>query len=375
VIRGAHVDVYYYPAEEPIARLALSYAEESYEHLARRLAHEPRARVPLIIYASHTDFEQTNVLSFSPPEGILGVTEYLKGRVAIPFRGSYSEFRHTLRHELVHVFQLSLLTQQFDLYPRARRFEPPLWWSEGLAEYLSSPQDSRDEMVMRDLVVAGRMPDIRTLNLIYSAVVYPIGGDLHHFLAERYGEWRIRQLYTTLARHASFEQALLAVYGRTAAQLSEEWQYELRRRYYPGVTTRRPLALTATEIADFAIQPAVVPAKDSGVDVAYISPRTGYTDIYVKPLAGGRTRVAVRGERSPEFESLHPFSSRMDAARGLLLFSSKFGDRDALFVWDLDRGKVVGRYQFDSLVSIVSPALAPDDLPPTSTCSTRATAR
>src|SRR5439155_743388 len=82
---------------------------------------------------SHSDFEQTNVLPFVPPEGLLGVTEFLKQRVALPFTGSYFDFRHTLRHELVHVFQLSLTNQAFARYPRVRHVDPPLGWTEGVA--------------------------------------------------------------------------------------------------------------------------------------------------------------------------------------------------------------------------------------------------
>ena len=90
VLKGEHVDVYFYPAEEPIARVALSYAEESYRYLEEQFNHKVTLRIPLIVYASHSDFEQTNVLPFVPPEGILGVTEFLKRRVAMPFRGSYA---------------------------------------------------------------------------------------------------------------------------------------------------------------------------------------------------------------------------------------------------------------------------------------------
>src|SRR2546426_7750654 len=43
--------------------VALAYAEQSYALLERRFNHHPRRRVPLIIYASHSDFEQTNVRS------------------------------------------------------------------------------------------------------------------------------------------------------------------------------------------------------------------------------------------------------------------------------------------------------------------------
>jgi len=361
VLRGAHVDVYYYPAEEPVARMALAYGEESYANLVRRFEHEVRARIPLIVYASHSDFEQTNVLPFVPPEGVLGVTEYLRSRVTLPFGGSYAEFRHTLRHEMVHVFQLSLLTQQYALYPRARHFAPPLWWSEGLAEFFSSPQDSRDEMVVRDLTLAGRLPTIAELDASGSPLVYPVGGDLHHFLASRYGEWRVRALYTSLSRYASFDDALAAVYGRTAAELSDEWRFALRQRYYPEVSGRRPIALAGRRLAELAVQPVVMTGPDSSLDVAYLSPRTGYTNIYLQPLDGrAEPRVAVAGERSAEFESFHAFSSRLDARGGVLLFASKFGDRDALFFWDVAKKRVVGRYAFDSIVNVAAPAWSPD---------------
>src|SRR6185312_10682659 len=60
IIRGSHVDLYYYPAEAELAPAALAYAEASYDTLSLQFGHEVGARIPLIVYASHTDFEQTN---------------------------------------------------------------------------------------------------------------------------------------------------------------------------------------------------------------------------------------------------------------------------------------------------------------------------
>ncbi|MGH7703951.1 MAG: hypothetical protein ACREMO_12720, partial [Gemmatimonadales bacterium] len=158
VLRGPHVDVHYYPSEAGLAPTALAYAEESYDALSLRFGHTITARIPLIVYASHTDFEQTNVLPFTPPEGLLGVTDYLKQRVTLPFRGNLAEFRHTLRHEMVHVFQLSLTYSTYERSPRAARVGEPLWWSEGLAELWSAGEDARDEMILRDFTLTGRLP-------------------------------------------------------------------------------------------------------------------------------------------------------------------------------------------------------------------------
>src|SRR5437773_11853715 len=68
VLRGEHVDLYYYAEEEELGRVALAYAEDSYDSLERRFRHAVRRRVPLIIYASHTDVEQTTILPRVPPE-------------------------------------------------------------------------------------------------------------------------------------------------------------------------------------------------------------------------------------------------------------------------------------------------------------------
>ena len=127
VMAGEHIDVYYYPEEETVARLALSYAEESYNFLERKFQHHPFRRIPLIVYSSHQHFEQTNVFPGFIPEGVLGFTEYLKRRVALPFRGDYDQFRKTLRHELVHAFQLSKISETQSLHPRQRRINPQMF--------------------------------------------------------------------------------------------------------------------------------------------------------------------------------------------------------------------------------------------------------
>ena len=364
VLRGEHVDLYYYPEEEELARVALAAAEEGYGDLEGRFRHSVTRRIPLIVYASHQDFEQTNVLPFVPPEGLLGVTEFLKQRVALPFTGSYSEFRHTIRHELVHAFQLSKATLTATLYPRQRRAEFPLWWLEGLAEYWSAGEDTRDEMILRDVTVSGRLPGIEELGWVTSGVVYPIGGALVRFLATRYGEWRLVQMSDDAWKYPDFDALLAAVYGRSLEQLSAEWQLAMRRRYFGSVASQEPLLVSASRVAPLAVKPAVwLPPGDSVPQVLYLSPRTGYTNVYATPLDTGerRSRTVVKGERSAAFESFHAFESRLDvSARGVLAFTAKHQDRDALVLWDLAAQRVVGRYQFRDLVAIVSPAWSPD---------------
>jgi hypothetical protein len=360
IAKGAHVDLYFYPEEEALAPTVLQWAEESYDSLAQRFGWELSRRVPLIVYASHSDFEQTNVLPFVPPEGILGATDFLKHRVTLPFRGNYAEFRGTLRHEMVHVFQLALLTESYSRTLRSSGSVLPLWWSEGLAEHWSGGQDARDEMIMRDLVLSGRLPRIQDLEYVYSPIVYPLGGAIHDWLAEQYGEWRPAMVYRELWRYDSFDDAIRAVYGRSVAQLDADFQVAMRRRYLPTVAERASPASLGHVLARGAVKPTLMVDSAGEHRAVYYSAPGGYVDIESRRLDGRGRRRLIRSGRSGDLAGFHPFESRIDASRpGLLLAGSRIGDRDALIIWNTATNEMVGRYQFPTLTSVVSPSWLP----------------
>jgi hypothetical protein len=366
VLSGPHIDVYYYPEEETLAQVALSYAEESFDTLTALFRHRPSRRVPLIIYSSHSHFEQTNVTRSFLPEGVAGFTEYLKRRIAMPFNGSYSDFRHTLRHELVHFFQISKLSRVYSEYPGYRAPYMPLWWSEGLAERWSSDQTTEDDMYIRDLILNGNMPSLQQLTYIYGFIAYPVGGQLHEYLGEKYGYGRVAELYESLWKHPSFEAAFASVYGITLEQLDQHWSFELERKVFPLYSERNPVSIDAPKVLQedpINFKPTVYATPDGGIDVLFMSPKTGYTSIYRASLRGGDrgVRPVVQGDKSEEFESLHFFWSAMDVSPdGLLLFVSKYRENDALHIYDLERRKVVGRYHFPDLVALSSPSWSPD---------------
>jgi hypothetical protein len=367
LVSGEHVDVYHYPEEEAVARLALSYAEESYGFLEREFQHHPFSRIPLIVYASDQDFEQTNIFPGFIPEGVLGFTEYLKRRVALPFRGDYDQFRKTLRHELVHAFQLSKIAEAQVRNPRQRGESPQFihWWTEGLAEFWSGEQTTEDEMFVRDLVVGGRLPTIRQFNRSYSFLSYPLGAELHRFLSRRFGQEYIVRLYEEYRRYDSFDRALEGVLGADLDQLSREWRYDLEQRFFPAYADRPPLDIAGQRLIDEGganFKPLVWRDSTGSSHLLFLSPRDGYTNLYRTRLEEGEDGVntVVRGERSPEFESFHAYESGFDASEnGIVVMVSKFLERDALILWDLRRDELVGRYQWDDLVGLKSPAWAP----------------
>src|SRR5918998_4884170 len=91
VIQTEHFDVYYYEQERVAAMDAARMAERGYARLSKILNHEFRERKPIILYASHSDFQQTNV-GQGPDETTQGFTDFQRNRNVLPFTGDYAEF-------------------------------------------------------------------------------------------------------------------------------------------------------------------------------------------------------------------------------------------------------------------------------------------
>ena len=162
VLKTEHFDIYFYPSEREGVDIAARMAERWHARLERLLDHQLRGRQPLVLYASHPDFEQTNVHAGELGEGTGGVTESLRRRIVLPLGGPLADTDHVIGHELVHAFQFDITTAPGMRAGRDRRRRLPLWFIEGMAEYLSiGPVDSHTAMWLRDAARRGTAADHR----------------------------------------------------------------------------------------------------------------------------------------------------------------------------------------------------------------------
>src|SRR5262249_38327393 len=147
-------------------------------------------RQPIILYASHSHFAQTSIVPGSVPEGVGGFTDHLAGRVVLPFAAGLGETDHVLGHEIVHAFQRDILKKQGSSMAML-----PLWFSEGMAEYLSVTTDAQGpnptldantRMWLRDASVQHHVPTLAQLR-DPKFFPYRYGQAVWSFLAERYG--------------------------------------------------------------------------------------------------------------------------------------------------------------------------------------------
>jgi len=367
VMRTDHFDIYYYPEMTALAERGAFFAEEAYRELEVRFNHTLNNRVPLIFYSSHLHFQQTNTTPGFIPEGVGGFFEFLKGRVVIPSDGSTAQFRHVIRHELVHVFMHSKISRVLVDHRKPQDRFPPLWFTEGLAEFWSTDWDAQAEMVMRDAVLSDIVVGLNDMDRIYgSYLMYKEGQNALQFIAKTYGDEKILLLLENFWKETSFSEVVKITIGKNYKEFDEEWLYALKKEYYPLLADHDSPSIVTRKVTDagFNFKPVVF-EFDSTRDVYFISNRTGYTGIYKKNLDSkdpdeSATQV-IEGEQSDEFEAFHPFRSKIDISRfGVLAFVTKSGENDALHLYDVVSSRIMETFRFRGLVSIGSTSWAPD---------------
>jgi len=97
VARSPHFEIHHYLKNDTMINYFTGWAEEWY-HMHQRIFKDTfRIKNPIILYAYHADFQQTNAISSIISEGTGGVTESLKQRVIMPFAPTLYQSDHVPR--------------------------------------------------------------------------------------------------------------------------------------------------------------------------------------------------------------------------------------------------------------------------------------
>ena len=345
-IQSNHFDIYYYNQGFSHAEYVAHEAEQAYKHISKYLDWDLTNRYSIIIYNSHNDFQQTNVVESYMYEGIGGVTELYKTRVVIPFDGSHSEFKHVIHHELVHMFINDYLYggSLQNLITKQISYIIPLWMNEGLAEYLSGDWNTASDMWIRDLTLNfGELP---SFNQLGGYLAYRGGQSVWRFITGKWGDEAIAEIFYQIKNNKSVNKGVESALGMKLNEINEQWHDYLKENYFPEISNKQKLTDIARQLTDhkklgngYNIAPVISP---DGSKIAIYSNKSGNMALYLISSETGKfLNKIIQGERNSEYEELHilkpGISWSPDGSE--LVFSAKSGKSDALFIYNLETEK------------------------------------
>ena len=370
VLETEHFRLYFYPQERPAVDDLARMAERWYARLSKIFNYDLSSIQPIVVYASAPDFRQTNVISGEIGEGTGGVTEGAKRRIVMPLAGTLIETDHVLGHELVHAFQYDMGRTTQNTNAQSGGIERlPLWFIEGMAEYLSVGHiDPHTAMWIRDAARENaKLPSIGDLN-DPRYFPYRWGQALWAFVAGRWGDAAVETVFSEAVREGNAEVAFEKVTGLKTKELTHEWHEAIRAQYASilRASTRASdtgRLVTPDQKNDRALAVSPVLSPD-GTRLVYLSERDMLSiDLYLADATTGRViRKLVNTAIDPHFSSIQFISSAgtWDPRGKQFAIGAVASGRPVLTIIDVDSGDRVREIPFADLGEILNPSWSPD---------------
>lgn len=396
VYHSTHFDVYFYEEERPSLQRVVDAAESAYLDLSKKFNFQVSKKIPLIYYATHSAFEQTNVMLNFIPEGVGAFAEPAKNRMVLPIDMPDDELLELVTHELTHIFEYEIFFQ--GKFGKNVTANPPTWLMEGLASFMAEDEDSRDRMVLRDAVVNDRIPRVSLNPQGYFA--YRFGHAVFQYMQEQYGWDGLRDFIyeyrNTLG--SSIDRALKRAFNLTPDEFDSRFRTWLRKQYLPALVAKGepqeygdPFKINPDDPSN-EISPVPSPSGDllvgfttykEEVDLALLNiPErrllknltAGYTNRYEYPIVqsfttgpsmgrdvafapnGDQVALFVKRERGRNLMLINPLtgaiekSIEMDVEQQLspaysadgrhIAFTGIRGNQSDIFVYDLESGTI-----------------------------------
>ena len=308
IYKTDHFEIYYYQENEQHLQRVASYAESAYQHVSSDLRHDLAQRVPLIIFKTHSEFEQQNVIPGAAQEGVLAFVDGERSRMLLPIDRPSDLLYALIVHELTHVFQNDIIPTSLI------RRNIPLWVHEGGADYEAGIWDPLDLMTVRDAAIADIVPQMSRMEGYGETgnprLVYNLGHALYEFIEARWGKDGVRQFLFSLRKSAigggssPYEEA----FQLSAREFDQQFDRYLKDRFKAFRDKERPV--------------------DYGPDLSPSPDQSRYVGAYsIEPSpSGDLIAIATANRRDQELD--------------LILVSAKDGDvvRNLTDGFDIDRG-------------------------------------
>lgn len=361
VLKTESFNIHFYPAEEKAVQDASMLLERWHNRLKLIFERTLPKNQPVLLYASHDDFQQTNAISELLSQEIGGVTEGFMNRVVIPLTGVHSENDHVLGHELIHAFHYDIMRSSTSGITGAEQV--PLWFIEGMSEYLSigsyAPLTS---MWMRDAVLSQNVPTIEMVSKNQIYFPYRYGHAIWAFIAGKYGDNIINPLFEAVLQHG-WQEGFRVVLGTSVDSVSIDWRKAIKEKF-AAVEMKDHPSKTGKRVIDnqfINLSPTLSP---DGKKLGFFSSKDLFSiDLYIADAENGEIiSRPINTQTDQHFEALRFVNSSgtwSPDGDKLCLTVFKNG-KNAVMIVDIKNGNVTKTIELKEHGDILHLAWSPD---------------
>jgi Tol biopolymer transport system component len=290
----------------------------------------------------------------------------------LPTGGTLHDLDHVIGHELVHAFQYDITGNgrptSLGALPTASQL--PLWFIEGMAEYLSiGPVAPHTAMWMRGALADTARDSLPSYSQLHDPRFFPYRYG-HAFLAWIAGHWgdqTIGQLLRAAGRGRDVGAALGRVLSKNPDTLVARWHSETHAAFDPlrGMTAPPerfgPRLIEASGDGRYNVSPSLSP---DGEEIMFLSDRGLFSiDLFLADARTGKIkRQVTKTAIDPHFQSLQFIQSAgswgPDGRR--FVFAGVSSGRPVLSLYDVAQQKMEREIRLPTLDEVFNPSWSPD---------------
>jgi Tol biopolymer transport system component len=302
-IKGEHVEVHYHAGAERTAKVVAKIADEVWGPITSLYQYEP-SKVHFVI-KDLDDYSNGATYFFD------NKIEIWTSALDFDLRGTHNWLRNVISHEFTHMVQiqsamklsrsvpavfLQLINYQEERRPDLLYGYPnyvisypiatvnvPAWFAEGTAQYMRQEfdydnWDSHRDMILRSYVLDGNMLTWNEMGVfgktsLGNESVYNSGFALTRYIAQQYGEDKLRTISEKLGKPGNFtiDAAFEDVLGKDGNEIYTEWQNYLLEDYTKRTQQIKSNLVEGDTIADKGFGNFYPTFTKDGKKIYYIS--------------------------------------------------------------------------------------------------------
>lgn len=355
VIETPHFLIHYHQNEENFARQTAYIAENLYQKITSNIGYQPLEKIPVIIQ-NYDDTTGGYTSIFTKKIYIQAQSD------PVQTAGNLSWIEEVLGHELTHYVSFAAIDESiFPLRKVMTNLIIPMWFIEGLAQYLAEQWHPLKEMIVGDQTRQNKVMSEGELGAFYffdgwgRMSGYYQSDSFVRYIFNTYGKEKIPQIFASLRnqplirivggmdpsgegflylipRFPNFDKALQNTLGKGTLELYREWKDWIIKEHQGREGENLPLEKRLLSWGRRIRHPLFSPQADK---IAFVSDK-GYDyaifDLYIMDLATGKVKRLVKG--------IDPFFSFSPDGRYLVYSKTSFYSPYQAFLSDLYRVEI-----------------------------------
>lgn len=223
--------VYYYGQGEKHAAYSARLADKHLKELQKFFEYYVEEKLEILVFNSHAEFKMSNIgITTAESSNIGGVTHIQGTKLFVYYEGDHRKLAEQIRAGIAEILVQKMLygDDWKDAIKSSTLMSLPSWYTEGFTEYIGKGWNTTIDAKVKDGIITGRYTKFNKLEGEDARLA---GHSMWNFIAEKYGQKVLPQIFYMARISRSIENGFLFVLGMNLNALANDYINFYRKRY------------------------------------------------------------------------------------------------------------------------------------------------